>query len=66
MQNLAYQLDLTSLDVEAISWQSWQIFRDALGMSNVEIVCGDCGEYLSRFFASKEWSVRTASFPFEK
>jgi hypothetical protein len=87
MQNLAYQLDLTSPEeifapparepsvdgtgadqhactacgeklfgagAEASSWQSWQIFWDALGMSNVEIVCGACGEYLSKLFAAKE------------
>ena len=89
MQNLAYQLDITSpeeifappahnlalhavdsltdqnicaacgedllgADVDASAWQSWQIFSDALGMSNVELVCGACGEYLSKLFAAKD------------
>ena len=87
MQNLAYQLDITSPEeiiappapehsfdctgadqnacaacgeqlfgagAEASSWQSWQIFCDALGMSNVELVCGACGEYLQKIFNGRE------------
>ena len=36
--------------VEATSWQSWVTFWEIFGMSNVELVCGACGEYLSDFF----------------
>lgn len=36
---------------EASSWRSWSPFWKILGMSNVELVCGACGEYLSRIFA---------------
>ena len=43
--------ELFSADAEAGSWQSWQILSDALGMSNVEIVCG---EYLHQLFESKD------------
>jgi len=83
MQNLAYQLDMTSpeeifappvpehafdctgadhnacaacgekllsADAVASSWQTWQIFWDALGTSNVELVCGAYGEYLQKIF----------------
>ena len=37
-------------DAKASSWQSWGTFWEILGMSNVELVCGACGEYLSDFF----------------
>jgi hypothetical protein len=37
-------------DAEARSWQAWGTFWEILGMSNVELVCGACGEYLREFF----------------
>lgn len=37
-------------DAEACSWQAWGTFWEILGVSNVQFVCGDCGEYLREFF----------------
>ena len=37
-------------DAEACSWQAWGSFWEIMGMSNVELVCGACGEYLQSFF----------------
>jgi len=37
-------------DAQACSWQAWGTFWEILGMSNVELVCGACGEYLRDFF----------------
>lgn len=42
--------ELFGLDAEACSWQAWGTFWEILGMSNVELVCGGCGEYLRDFF----------------
>ena len=39
-------------DAEACSWQAWGTFWEILGMSNVELVCGGCGEYLRKIFRS--------------
>ena len=39
-------------DAEACSWQAWGAFWEILGMSNVELVCGSCGEYLREIFRS--------------
>jgi len=33
-----------------ISWQAWSAFWGIFGMSNVELVCGACGEYLQKIF----------------
>lgn len=32
------------------SWQAWGAFWEITGTSNVELVCGACGEYLQEFF----------------
>lgn len=32
------------------SWQAWGTFWGIAGMSNVELVCGACGEYLQNIF----------------
>ena len=37
-------------EAEACSWQAWGSFWEIIGMSNVELVCGACGEYLQSFF----------------
>jgi hypothetical protein len=37
-------------EAEACSWQAWGSFWEIMGMSNVELVCGACGEYLQAFF----------------
>jgi hypothetical protein len=37
-------------DAESCSWQAWSSFWEIMGMSNVELVCGACGEYLQAFF----------------
>lgn len=42
--------ELFGPDAEACSWQSWGTFWEILGVSNVELVCGTCGEYLREFF----------------
>jgi peptide methionine sulfoxide reductase MsrB len=41
---------LIGADAESSSWQSWQVFWDALGMTSAELVCGACGEYLQNIF----------------
>ena len=41
---------LFGADAEACSWQAWGSFWEIMGMSNVELVCGACGEYLQSFF----------------
>ena len=41
-------------DAETSSWRSWSTFWKIMGMSNVELVCGACGEYLSRIFRADE------------
>jgi hypothetical protein len=68
MQQLAYQLNQTREfdsdhcpacgtelfgdDAEACSWQAWGMSWGILGVSQVELVCGGCGEYLREFFRS--------------
>jgi hypothetical protein len=42
--------ELFGSDAEACSWQSWGTFWEILGLSHVELVCGECGEYLRGFF----------------
>ena len=37
-------------DAQACSWQAWGTFWEVFGMSNVELMCGNCGEYLQDFF----------------
>jgi len=41
---------LFSPDAEACSWQAWSSFWEIMGMSNVELLCGACGEYLQALF----------------
>jgi hypothetical protein len=41
-------------DAEACSWQAWGSFWEIMGTSNVELVCGACGEYLSNFFRDQK------------
>jgi ribosomal protein L34E len=41
-------------DAEACSWQAWGTFWEIFGMSNVELVCGACGEYLQGFFNDRK------------
>jgi len=41
-------------DAESCSWQAWGSFWEIMGMSNVELVCGACGEYLSGFFRDQK------------
>ena len=36
------------------SWQAWGVFWEISGMSNVELVCGACGEYLQKIFNDRE------------
>jgi hypothetical protein len=43
--------ELFGPDAEACSWQAWVAFWEIMGISNVELVCGDCGEYLQEFFS---------------
>ncbi|HEX9788068.1 MAG TPA: hypothetical protein VGB09_08575 [Candidatus Binatia bacterium] len=40
-------------DAGACSWQAWGSFWEIMGMSNVELVCGACGEYLQGFFKDR-------------
>jgi peptide methionine sulfoxide reductase MsrB len=42
--------ELFGPDAEACSWQAWGSFWEIMGMSDVELVCGACGQYLSDFF----------------
>lgn len=44
--------ELFGPDAEACSWQAWGAFWEILCMSQVELVCGSCGEYLREFFRS--------------
>lgn len=37
-------------DADPGSWQAWSSFWEIMGRSNVELVCGACGEYLQAFF----------------
>ena len=37
-------------DAETCSWQAWGSFWEIMGMGNIELVCGACGEYLQAFF----------------
>ena len=37
-------------DAEPCAWQAWGSFWEIMGRSNVELVCGACGEYLQAFF----------------
>ena len=37
-------------DAEACSWQAWGTFWEILGLSNVELVCAGCREYLQKIF----------------
>lgn len=46
--------ELFGPDAEACSWQAWGSFWKITGMSNVELVCGACGEYLSDFFRDQK------------
>ncbi|MGH7854914.1 MAG: hypothetical protein ACREP3_15810 [Candidatus Binatia bacterium] len=46
--------ELFGPDAEACSWQAWGSFWEITGMSNVELVCGACGEYLSDFFRDQK------------
>ena len=39
-------------DAQACSWQAWGTFWEILGLSNVDLVCGSCGEYLREIFRS--------------
>jgi peptide methionine sulfoxide reductase MsrB len=32
------------------AWQTWSTFWEIMGTSNVELVCGGCGEYLQKIF----------------
>ncbi|HKY07018.1 MAG TPA: hypothetical protein VJQ55_02205 [Candidatus Binatia bacterium] len=41
-------------DAESCSWQAWGSFWEVIGMSNVELVCGACGEYLKNFFRDRK------------
>ena len=43
--------ELCGPDAQACSWQAWGTFWQVLGMSNVELVCGNCGELLQDFLA---------------
>jgi peptide methionine sulfoxide reductase MsrB len=40
-------------DAEACSRQAWGSFWEITGLSNVELVCGACGEYLQEFFKNQ-------------
>lgn len=40
-------------DAEACSSQARGSFWEIMGMSNVELVCGACGEYLQEFFKDR-------------
>ena len=42
--------ELFGADAEACSWQSWGTSWEILGLSNIELLCGSCGEYLREFF----------------
>ena len=46
--------ELFGPDAHACSWQAWGTFWEVFGMSNVELVCGNCGEYLQNFFAKRK------------
>jgi hypothetical protein len=35
------------------TWQSWSAFWEIMGTSNVELVCGGCGEYLQEIFNNR-------------
>ena len=41
-------------DAVSCSWQSWCSFWEIFAVSNVELVCGACGEYLQRFFNDRK------------
>ena len=42
--------ELFGPEAEACAWQAWGSFWEIMGMSNVALVCGACGEYLQAFF----------------
>ena len=42
--------NLFSDQAHGTSWQAWGAFWGIAGMSNVELVCGACGEYLQNIF----------------
>jgi hypothetical protein len=44
--------ELFGPEAQAASWQSWGTFWEIMALSNVELVCGACGEYLQDFFRS--------------
>ena len=44
--------ELFGPDAEACAWQAWGSFWEILGNSNVDLVCGDCGEHLQEFFSN--------------
>lgn len=44
---------LFGLDAEACSWHAWGAFWEIMGMRNVELLCGACGEYLQEFFKDR-------------
>lgn len=35
------------------TWQTWSAFWEIMGTSNVELVCGACGEYLQEIFNNR-------------
>jgi len=35
------------------TWQTWSAFWEIMGTSNVELVCGGCGEYLQEIFNNR-------------
>ena len=37
-------------EAHGTSWQAWGAFWKISGLSNVELVCGACGEYLQNIF----------------
>lgn len=41
-------------DAEACSWQAWGNFWEIMGLSDVELICGACGEYLRDFFKTPD------------
>lgn len=68
MQNLAYKIEPTMNDSDSCAacgeslfgprassgtWQTWSAFWEIMGTSNVDLVCGGCGEYLQEIFNNR-------------